>query len=381
MYESFSSDDDINDPNYGDKAKTPRKKLKGNLKKTKSPTKKKKSQTKLNISTADLIPEISSLPNDTVCDANGIKIEPDTSLVLDNELKNCGDLNCTNEHKLDCSKSIKSTSESQQNEELISKKVPVKEIKRRNRQKCPLSKARLCPDCGFVSNSSKQFSYHRKYYHCPEYDQKRQDNRGIFECAECSKKFTRLNSLTEHMQIHNPNNPNICEMCSKPFCSAKQLRDHQKTHSDYRPWKCEYCNEGFKTKKTLSSHIVFHTRVRKFLCTQCDKSYFTRNALNVHQQIHEPTVNLECEICHNTYTSHKSLKAHLLIHDVSKRTKCTYCEKTFIGSKHKMKHMRTHPEFEPLRCKYCSKPFFSEKYIEYHIRIHHTEEMKRGIVN
>lgn len=319
----------------------------------------------------------SILESKNVLSNNEIKSEIDLKLPLDaktESVKQCETIN-----GLGCAEDRVNT---KNQTKLIAEGSTEKNIKRRNRQKCPLSKARLCPDCGFVSTSSKQLSYHRKYYHCPEFEQKRQNNKGEFECAECFKKFTRLSSLTDHIQIHNPNNPNICEICGRPFCTAKQLSDHKKTHSDHRPYLCELCNEGFKTKKTLKSHKVFHTRVRKYACEKCDKSYLSPTGLSEHLQSHEPVVNLECKICHNTYTSQKSLKAHLRVHDPSKRTKCTYCDKTFIGTKHKLKHMRTHPEFvPPFSCKYCAKPFFNERYVAYHIRIHHTEEKRKELNN
>lgn len=57
------------------------------------------------------------------------------------------------------------------------------------------------------------------------------DNERNYECNFCGKLFTRSNTLSYHLKVHNDEKPYKCGSCDKAFREQYRLTKHQKTHS------------------------------------------------------------------------------------------------------------------------------------------------------
>lgn len=57
------------------------------------------------------------------------------------------------------------------------------------------------------------------------------DNERNYECNFCGKLFTRSNTLSYHLKVHNDERPYKCGSCDKAFREQYRLTKHQKTHS------------------------------------------------------------------------------------------------------------------------------------------------------
>lgn len=56
------------------------------------------------------------------------------------------------------------------------------------------------------------------------------DNERHYECNFCGKLFTRSNTLSYHLKVHNDEKPYKCGSCDKAFREQYRLTKHQRTH-------------------------------------------------------------------------------------------------------------------------------------------------------
>lgn len=56
------------------------------------------------------------------------------------------------------------------------------------------------------------------------------DNERNYECNFCGKLFTRSNTLSYHLKVHNDEKPYKCGSCDKAFREQYRLTKHQRTH-------------------------------------------------------------------------------------------------------------------------------------------------------
>lgn len=57
------------------------------------------------------------------------------------------------------------------------------------------------------------------------------DSERNYECNFCGKLFTRSNTLSYHLKVHNDEKPYKCGSCDKAFREQYRLTKHQKTHT------------------------------------------------------------------------------------------------------------------------------------------------------
>ena len=78
----------------------------------------------------------------------------------------------------------------------------------------------ICDMCGFVAQTKKIFSKHKKTH-----------DTGEFSCNICSKEFTRLQSLWEHNAKVHSSNKFTCLICDKDFLLKIGLKSMKKCTS------------------------------------------------------------------------------------------------------------------------------------------------------
>ncbi|XP_068223344.1 uncharacterized protein [Palaemon carinicauda] len=74
-----------------------------------------------------------------------------------------------------------------------------------------------------------------------------------FQCDKCPAKFTRLDSLKSHLNIHSQKKPHVCH-CGKRFGKKSQLKSHEDKHSAVPKYTCNICERSFKFKVSLKNH-------------------------------------------------------------------------------------------------------------------------------
>ena len=53
--------------------------------------------------------------------------------------------------------------------------------------------------------------------------------RGQHECDVCEKRFSRADSLRDHMRTHTNEKPYECDVCQKRFRESGHLKGHMRT--------------------------------------------------------------------------------------------------------------------------------------------------------
>ncbi|ODM92895.1 Hypermethylated in cancer 2 protein [Orchesella cincta] len=80
-----------------------------------------------------------------------------------------------------------------------------------------------------------------------------------FPCKECSKVYTKADTLRRHVQsVHSPDEmmPFCCDTCGKLFGRKDRLVQHVRTHSEQKAtFDCNLCGASFKQESKLKSHF------------------------------------------------------------------------------------------------------------------------------
>ena len=138
----------------------------------------------------------------------------------------------------------------------------------------------------------------------------------FFKCQICDKRYSRKESLSQHMIIHDESKAFKCDVCLKVFSYKSKLQMHYRTHTGEKPFACKVCDRKFALKSLLVRHQATHSDVRSFKCSICPEGrYFkTKHQLTNHMVFHyEP--KFACSHC--DYKAHKkcNLDRHLKTHE------------------------------------------------------------------
>lgn len=105
-------------------------------------------------------------------------------------------------------------------------------------------------------------------------------------CPQCSKKFTQVTSLNQHLQGHAGITGYYCPRCpEKSFKQQSQLHTHMKSHGLAFPFECEKCDEKFLQPGHLDHHMRMHDEF-KYKCNVCPTSFNQETLLKKHEQRH-----------------------------------------------------------------------------------------------
>ena len=107
-----------------------------------------------------------------------------------------------------------------------------------------------------------------------------------FSCSECSKSFSRLSILKQHMIYHTEEKPFSCSECSKSFSRLYNLKQHMRTHTGEKPFYCPERSMSFKVSSEQKKHLRVHNGEKPHSCLVCIKSFSQHYSLKRHMRVH-----------------------------------------------------------------------------------------------
>ncbi|XP_076295608.1 uncharacterized protein LOC143216444 isoform X1 [Lasioglossum baleicum] len=172
------------------------------------------------------------------------------------------------------------------------------------------------------------------------------EQRKIFECPTCRKRFRMLKNLRAHERLHTGKGLVQCEICDKRFSQRYNLKIHLRTHKAARAHKCEYCDKSFVQKGNLVEHLRIHTKVKPFECKTCGKRFSQSSHLKNHQASHASLRQHQCRLCGKRFKLINHLKRHLTLHNGAKTYKCHRCNQMFSQAFSLTRHLKRHESHE-----------------------------------
>ncbi|XP_062564420.1 zinc finger protein 184-like isoform X4 [Armigeres subalbatus] len=172
------------------------------------------------------------------------------------------------------------------------------------------------------------------------------------QCQVCGEFVSRY-TLSRHMLVHTDDRPMFaCDQCPKKYPYRKNLREHIEIVHEGKVWSCDKCGKSFNRKEGLNEHnIAVHTDLKKYECTVCHERFARSSYLNYHFKI-----------------KHTTLRPHA----------CKYCEMTFKRSNDLIHHVRTHTGEKPFKCDLCDKRFSKSYNVVIHKKSHRNAELRKA---
>ena len=219
----------------------------------------------------------------------------------------------------------------------------------------------------------------------PEKMSTTEDEKPVFACSFCGKKFEKENYLQRHVVGHTEGAQ--CKHCGKRYARKESLRKHVcrtaatsvKTElglPEEGLLYCEFCGAGFRSEQYLARHMAAHTGEHS--CEKCGRAFSRKESLLFHMTQCAPE-NLKrdgvavfpCDRCKKVFTRQVSLHNHMKFHDG--RFKCATCQRAFASQFSLDRHACSGeaPEEGTVRtCKECGKTFARDLYLQRHMAIH-----------
>ncbi|XP_064597141.1 zinc finger protein 62 homolog isoform X2 [Liolophura sinensis] len=172
-----------------------------------------------------------------------------------------------------------------------------------------------------------------------------QDDRTIYGCKECGKKFKNLKCIRLHCEVHQKKFP--CKKCGKTF--AKQ-----------ESWMKHNCN----SEKPAVVMTTSGDRVR-YSCTECGKSFVNEDYARQHYTIHSG--RFDCQVCMQPFHSKLGLMSHKCNKEAASKKSfaCDICSQTFRTSSYLFRHMAMHTDI--FKCNICGKCFSRKDSMQRHV--------------
>ncbi|XP_006811629.1 uncharacterized protein LOC102807889 [Saccoglossus kowalevskii] len=118
----------------------------------------------------------------------------------------------------------------------------------------------------------------------PQKQDKKFEARMDLKCRDCSKAFSTMEVLKQHIKTKCETNKEtiICCQCRRPFKSCVDLERHV-IHKHMTKFQCSECNKSFITKEYLEQHNN-NKHMTEYPCNECVKVFKNRQGLKTHSR-------------------------------------------------------------------------------------------------
>lgn len=187
------------------------------------------------------------------------------------------------------------------------------------------------------------------------------------------KKYKKKETISDPHKVQ-------CQTCGA-FVTYRHLSKHQMTHDQDRPmFSCNQCPKKYTEHRKLKQHItIVHERQVEHTCDRCGKTFYRSATLKQHFLAeHTDIKRYECKICGEKFSRASNRAYHYKMnHTTARPYTCEYCLKTFKRSCDYRIHTRTHTGEKPFKCDLCDKRFCKSYNLVIHKKSHKNAEMRR----
>uniref|UniRef100_A0A670HR25 Zinc finger and SCAN domain-containing protein 21-like n=3 Tax=Podarcis muralis TaxID=64176 RepID=A0A670HR25_PODMU len=131
-----------------------------------------------------------------------------------------------------------------------------------------------CTECSERFTHKKHMIGHRRVH----------KGNTLYDCPACEKSFVWMSDLTRHQRIHTGEKPYACSLCGKKYGSRSGLIQHG--HAGEKPHRCPDCGKGFVCKLHLTRHQRVHVSRKLYACSECGESFCQISLLLLHKRNH-----------------------------------------------------------------------------------------------
>ena len=237
---------------------------------------------------------------------------------------------------------------------------------------------RVCHIC-YKKRSKMNMRNHLEKMHKADEDYWFQDipeEKLLFQCKECEKKFVSENALKVHSKVH----------LSQDFEKLKSECYNQQTQT----FSCKLCYKNFNEFYNLLNHMSrihrslkelwsrkIETQELKYQCLRCEVKCYSQELLKMHQIVHtqnqfgdlkkssfdSATKRYICKLCHVSYKQVYNLSSHIsTVH----QTDAELFKKDITADDLVYECSEAN----------CKKKFPSEPSLEYHRKLHSVKRVK-----
>ncbi|XP_030760250.1 oocyte zinc finger protein XlCOF6-like isoform X2 [Sitophilus oryzae] len=257
-----------------------------------------------------------------------------------------------------------------------------------------------CSICGYQTRHVAYFRQHQNIHLTLE-------ERQMFACAHCDKKYTTKYFLRRHLEDNHMDsrsknlqeNIHKCSICGYQTRHVVYFRQHQNIHltlEERQTFACAHCDKKYTTKYFLRRHLEdnhmdsrsknLQENIHK--CSIC--GYQTRHVVyfRQHQNIHltlEERQTFACAHCDKKYTTKYFLRRHLEDNHMDSRSKnlhkCSICGYQTRRVEHFRQHQNIHltlEERQMFACAHCDKKYTTKYFLRRHLEDNHISSRSKN---
>ncbi|XP_030759303.1 gastrula zinc finger protein XlCGF57.1-like [Sitophilus oryzae] len=255
-----------------------------------------------------------------------------------------------------------------------------------------------CAICGFRTLYSSSLRSHKKTHFAPE-----ERKFACIHCGkECTTKQSLRHHIEDnHIDSRSKDaqkNLHKCSICSYQTLYISRLQQHQKIHlarDERQLFACAHCDKKYTEKGKLKFHLdAKHIDSRSkdaqknlHKCSICSYQTPYITHLQRHQKIHlapDERQLFACAHCDKKYTEKQRLKDHLGANHIDSRSKdaqknlhkCSICGYQTPYISHFQRHQKIHlapDERQLFACAHCDKKYTRKQKLKFHLDANHID--------